>query len=130
MKFIYFDVANTLLHKPELWGKLLKSISKHSDFNDIKLVKQNHKLLSESIKFPDKTSKVFYRSFNAELLYSLGIIPTEVLLDDIFNNCTYLDWAPFEDISYLSEITCSTGVISNWDNTLKNKLQSFIDINF
>ena len=89
-KYVLFDVAGTLLHKPSFFDKIL-SILKNKGY---KISKDDlifkHKLLSETIKFPDRTNEEFYNIFNSELLYSLGILPDNGLLNEIFTNCSYL----------------------------------------
>ena len=62
-KYIYFDVANTLLHKPELFTKINHVLVQHGYEVEINYLKKVHKLLSETITFPDKTSKDFYHEF-------------------------------------------------------------------
>ena len=91
---------------------------------------RRHKFLSETILFPDKTSRDFYASFNRELILSLGILPTQELIDDIFEACTYLPWKPYADADFLKDIQQPIGIISNWDNTLNDKLKSFFDVRF
>jgi putative hydrolase of the HAD superfamily len=85
-------------------------------------IKYNHKILSEAIHFPDRTSSDFYLGFNAELLYSLGIIPTNILLAEIFNACSYLPWQKFDDTDFLREINIPIGILSNFNSSLKDQL--------
>ena len=84
MKYILFDVAGTLLHKPEVYDKILEVLFNNNYKIDLQVLKKHHKLLSEVIKFPDRTDKTFYQNFNSELLYSLGIIPNQDILEQIF----------------------------------------------
>ena len=65
------------------------------------------------------------QKFNSDLLYLLGIVPTEELVNAIFKSCTYLPWEAFEDTKILSELTVPIGVISNFNSTLKEKLNQF-----
>ena len=130
IKFIYFDAANTLIHKPDLWNKMDEVFKTHNYILDINFLKRQHKLTSERIKFPDNTSKEFYNSFNKELLSSLGITVNEKILDDIFNICTYLPWRKFDDVDVLKEINIPLGIISNFNSTLKQKVNSIINIPF
>lgn len=129
-KYIFFDVANTLLYKPRLMARICETLDQFDIEVDIKLLKERHKLLSEVITFPAKTSQEFYYYFNTELLLSLGIMPSSALLDTIFRNCTYLEWAKFDDTSILDSIPVPLGIISNWDNTLATKLSSFFHVDF
>lgn len=122
MKYLLLDVAGTILHKPDIFTKINEVLNLHGYSIGIGKLKHNHKLLSEVIKFPDRTNADFYTSFNSELLYSLGIIPTEELLKDIFQSCSYLRWEKFEDTKVLSEIEVPIGIISNFNSSLKNEL--------
>ncbi len=125
IKYIFFDVAGTLLGKPTLYTKIQNSLY---DFGyDVLLdeIKNKHKFLSEVIHFPDRTDEIFYQKFNSELLYLLGIIPNEELLTFIFKNCTYLPWQEYEDTKILKELNMPLGVISNFNSSLKSKLNDF-----
>ncbi|WP_375558877.1 HAD family hydrolase [Bernardetia sp. OM2101] len=128
--YIFFDVANTLLHKPELFTKINQVLVDQGYEIDIKHLKQVHKLLSETIIFPDKTSKDFYKQFNAELLYAIGILPTNMLLEKIFSACTYMEWKTFDDTDFINQISIPIGIISNWDTSLETKLKSYFDYDF
>jgi FMN phosphatase YigB (HAD superfamily) len=130
IKFIYFDAANTLIHKPELWIKFNEVLKKYGHSIDNRILKKQHKLTSESIKFPDNTSREFYTSFNKEVLLSLGIDPSEEMLNDIFNACTYLPWQKFDDVKYLKELEIPLGIISNFNSSLKQKITAILDIPF
>jgi HAD superfamily hydrolase (TIGR01549 family) len=130
IQYVFFDVANTLLYKPDLFVNIQSVLEKRGIHVALFDLQRNHKLLSEIIAFPDKTSKEFYKKFNAELLISLGIIPDEKLLDDVFSACTYLAWNVFEDISYLDLVKKPVGIISNWDKSLPEKLTQYIPFKF
>jgi len=119
IKYILFDAANTLIHKPALWKNLQSSLKKFNHNVPDEQLKRNHKLLSECIRFPDKTSKLFYQEFNAELLYSIGIVPTQELLDDIFKVCTYLAWEKFSDTKIIDSLKLPVGILSNFSSSLK-----------
>ncbi|RZA01936.1 MAG: HAD family hydrolase [Sphingobacteriaceae bacterium] len=122
MKYLLLDVAGTLLYKPELFTQIQSVLTGHGYIVALDKIKYNHKLLSETIRFPDRTSKEFYIDFNAELLYSLGIIPTVKLLDEIFNACSYLPWEKFDDTEYLREVNIPIGILSNFNSSLKDQL--------
>ena len=129
-EYILFDVAGTLLYKPSFFDKILVILKA----NGYKITKEEfifkHKLLSETIKFPDRTDKNFYNFFNEELLYSLGVLPNSILLDKIFTTCSYLPWEKFEDTQVLEKIKQPIGIISNFNNTLRSKLDESFNINF
>lgn len=125
IKYILFDVAGTLLHKPEFYDLLLTILNENGYEINMSDLKLKHKLVSEVIQFPDRTNKEFYNQFNTTLLFSLGIIPNEKLIDEIFTKCSYLPWEKFEDTKILSEINLPIGIISNFNTTLKTKLNDF-----
>jgi FMN phosphatase YigB (HAD superfamily) len=125
IKYIFFDVAGTLLGKPSLYTKIQNTIQEFGATISIEEIKNKHKLLSEIIHFPDRTDAVFYKKFNTELLYLFGILPSEELLDAIFKNCSYLPWEVFDDTNILKELNIPFGVISNFNTTLKDKLNEF-----
>lgn len=118
IRYVLFDAANTLIHKADLWDKLMQVFKKHNYQISSKELKYKHKMISELIHFPDVTSKTFYNEFNAELCRLLGIVPNENLLNDIFENCKYLPWKAFEDVKYLSDIKTPIGVLSNFNKGL------------
>ncbi len=125
IQYIFFDVAGTLLGKPTLYSNIQKSISEFGFEVALEEIKSKHKLLSEVIHFPDRTDEDFYKKFNSELLYLLGIVPNENILNTIFKNCTYLPWQAFDDAEIVSKLPLPIGVISNFNSTLKEKLESF-----
>jgi len=125
IKYIFFDVSATLLGKPVLFTTIQNTLKDHNYNVSLENIKQKHKLLSEVIHFPDRTDQDFYKKFNSDLLYLLGIVPTTSLLDAVFENCTYLPWEKFEDTSVLTELDLPLGIISNFNTTLKDKLNSF-----
>ncbi len=125
IKYIFFDVSGTLLGKPSLYLNI-QNILSDCGFNvALKEIENKHKILSEIIYFPDRTDELFYNEFNSELLFSLGIIPTDKLLSQVFENCTYLPWKEFEDTKILSELLLPMGIISNFNSTLREKLNFF-----
>ncbi|MEM6684709.1 MAG: hypothetical protein AAF617_02845, partial [Bacteroidota bacterium] len=121
-KYVLFDAANTLIHKPTLWIKYIDVLHEHGIKVSLETLKKNHKLLSEVIKFPDVTSREFYHQFNAEIIYSLGAIPTKTVLESIFESCKYLPWETFPDTQYLEQLKCPIGVASNFNTSLRDLL--------
>lgn len=130
MKYVLFDVAGTLLYKPSFYVKMGEVLEQFGYETDQKILRLHHKTLSESIFFPDRTNADFYKMFNRELLYALGIVPTGEMLDAVFNACSYLPWEKFGDTDFLNEIEVPIGIISNFNSTLKEKLKSFFDVEF
>ncbi|NGM63430.1 HAD-IA family hydrolase [Sphingobacterium sp. SGG-5] len=126
MRILLFDAANTLIHKPTLWDRIQEVLTAHDYEVDRQELKKRHKLLSEVINFPDRTSKDFYRDFNTELLLSLGILPTEELLEDLFSNCTYQPWQAFDDCQYLFELNIRKAILSNFNSSLSDLIGALI----
>ena len=130
IKAVFFDVANTLLEKPELFPKMTTALQRSGHAVAEGNIRLAHKFVSEVFVFPDKTSREFYKEFNTHLLYALGIAPSEALLKDLFEACTYLPWQPFEDTLALRNIEIPLGILSNWDHTLKDKLAHHFTVDF
>lgn len=124
LDYIVFDAANTLIHKPQLWVNISDVLQQHGHRIEVKTLRQRHKLLSEITDFPDRTSADFYRQFNEDLLLSLGIIPTDTLLDDLFSACSYLPWEAFEDTHILNQLPVPSVVLSNFNSSLTDKLDN------
>jgi HAD superfamily hydrolase (TIGR01549 family) len=122
IRFLLFDAANTLIHKPTLWTKMDSALQLHNINIDLPTLQRHHKLISEVLFFPDRTSAEFYNKFNGELLYSLGIIPTEAMLNDIFKACTYQPWEVFEDTDALAGLDLPKAILSNFNTTLAAKI--------
>jgi len=125
MKYLLLDVAGTILYKPDLVSKINETLNSFGYVISVDKLKYNHKMLSEVIRFPDRTNADFYYDFNSELLYSLGIVPTKELLNAIFKSCSYLPWEKFEDTKALNEIEIPIGIISNFNSSLKDKLNEY-----
>lgn len=129
MEILLLDAANTLIHKPSLWNKLMNVLQSNGYSVDKDSLFLRHKILSEIINFPDRTSKDFYSEFNSELLLTLGIIPTEKILDEMFSACSYLPWVAFDDCHILKELKIKKAVLSNFNSTLKDLTDQLIGEN-
>lgn len=130
MKYILFDVAGTLLYKPSFYEKMGEVLRQFGYVVEHDTIKYHHKILSECIFFPDRTNADFYSRFNREFVYSLGIVPTQEMIDAIFSACSYLPWEKFDDTDFLNEIDLPMGILSNFNSTLKEKLKSYFDVTF
>ena len=115
---LLFDAANTLIHKPQLQVNFLSVLKDHAIEVDESDFRKNHKLVSECYHFPNRTNKEFYAKFNRDVLYSLGIIPTDELLSNIFEACSYLTWEVYEDTKFLKEWPYKKSVLSNFHGGL------------
>jgi len=127
---VFLDVANTLLHKPDLYPTIRKVLCDAGIDVPEKEIASRHRLLSEALEFPDRTSRDFYQQFNAQFLRSLGVAAEPALLDAIYAACSYLPWAQFPDAACLTTINHPLGVLSNWDRSLPDKLHSLTGLEF
>ncbi len=125
IKYILFDVSGTLLYKPAVINNLHTILNNNGVNVNLKTLIYNHKILSETIIFPDRTNESFYNNFNAQLIYSIGAIPNNQLLEQIYKECTYKPWAKYEDTDVLSELNLPLGILSNFNSTLEDKLFQF-----
>lgn len=124
-KYLFFDVSGTLLYKPELILKISEILNSFGYSISNEELSFKHKLLSEILDFPDRTDHFFYKKFNSALLSLLGIVPEEIILENIFKKCSYLSWKKYNDTDFLKKIDMPMGVISNFNSSLKKKLNFF-----
>lgn len=122
---LLFDAANTLIYKPDLFNNVASVLKKNEIKFDITELKKQHKFISELINFPDKTSKDFYKTFNKEWLYSVGLIPNDKLLEEIFTSCSYLPWSPFSDTIKLKNLSIKKAIISNFHEGLNQIIDKY-----
>lgn len=129
-KYLFFDAANTLIHKPDLFLRMEEVLDRHGYRIPGETIRRHHKFISESVLFPDRTDRAFYESFNAEFLFSLGIIPEKALLGDLFEACSYLPWKAFDDTAVLHEIDLPKGIVSNFNRQLGKTLEELFGNRF
>jgi FMN phosphatase YigB (HAD superfamily) len=122
VKAVFFDVANTLLHKPDLYPTMQGVFRAHGADVPMSVLIERHRLLSEVIPFPDRTSRDFYQEFNQHLLLSFGLVPDPAFVHDLYLACRGLEWAPFPDVPHLDCVTVDVGILSNWDTSLGERL--------
>jgi putative hydrolase of the HAD superfamily len=115
---LLLDAANTIIYKPRFYINFIKVLDQYGITISMQDLQMHHKVISECYHFPDKTSREFYMKFNGEVLYSLGIIPTEQMLQSIFSACSYIEWEKFEDTKYLSSLSCTKSILSNFHGGL------------
>lgn len=130
VSYLLLDACFTLMDKPQLWMNLVTILKKHGHEVGLNELQSKHKLLSEAITFPDRTSADFYTKFNTELLYALGIIPTKELLEAIYEGCKHLAWQAYEDTSILSSLKLPMGVLSNFNSSLEIQMEELFAIKF
>lgn len=123
VKQIFFDIADTLLYKPELPAVIQGILAERDVLVPVTSIAYAHRCTRELIPVPPKTGRDFYLRFNADFLRVLGVLPDQGLCEEIYLRCRGLSWAPFDDVSVLDGIAMDIGVISNWDTTLKERLK-------
>ncbi len=119
---VYFDVAQTLLHKPAVWERILGVLREEGLAVDERRLKAHHKRLSEATDFPIQTDAAFYRRFNTDLLLALGLPAGNELPERIYQACRGLPWEPYPDTHILNRLNRPPGILSNWDYTLRDRL--------
>ncbi|MCH2043290.1 MAG: HAD family hydrolase [Saprospiraceae bacterium] len=129
IQHVLFDASGTLIYKPTLLDNFRKVLSEYGYEVSMEELSFKHKLITEVIVFPDRTSKDFYHTFNAEVLFALGILPNDELLAAIFSACSYLPWEKYLDTSVLSEIDLPISILSNFNATLTKKIDGFFGLN-
>lgn len=124
IKFIYFDLGDTLLYKQYLLETIQQTIFKYTFTRlDISEIRKQLTFLKESIVFPDNPDYVFYTMFNLKLLESLSITNNLLLIsDELFVLCKRLNWAEFKDNYILNTINIPKGILSNWNKKINNDL--------
>lgn len=126
MKTLALDAANTIIHKPELYINLHEVISTINNSIELSTIIYHHKLLSESISFPDNTNEEFYNYFNFKLLCTLGIEPKAELLNTLYKKLSNLKWELFTDVSEFNFDNLEVIIISNFNSRLKSILNSLL----
>jgi len=131
MQHLVFDVAHTLLHKPTYWDKTIAFLKQKGCILTSDGIMLRHKILSDSIIFPDKTSEDFYLNFNKQFFLSCGIQLTDVELKTFFLSVKNLTWEAYNDTQILKELTDKPlHILSNWDNSLEKKIEGIFPKTF
>jgi FMN phosphatase YigB (HAD superfamily) len=128
VRAIFFDVAHTLLGKPSVLPGMRDVLARHGVDVPLGELRARHSLLMDSTEFPDRTDSTFYRGFNAAVVRSLGAVPTTGLLDELFAASSYQPWVPFADTGAITALPHPCGILSNWDGTLREKLDGLMDV--
>lgn len=129
-KIIFFDLADTLLHKPLLFQTIHKTIQAAGYQHDFSHLRQVHKQCREAIEFPDQTNRQFFLEFNHSFLCALGIVDDGELASSLYASCRNLAWEPFADTYCLSNLQHKLGIISNWNTSLQKIVEDFFPNTF
>ncbi|HAP69505.1 MAG TPA: hypothetical protein DCR04_07230 [Flavobacteriales bacterium] len=130
IKTVLFDAANTLIHKPESWDIWLSLLSSNGFEIDEKELKKVHKIVSETIRFPDRPDKEFYNLFNSKVLFGLGILPSDKLVSELYQAIKKCEWRAFDDVSDLLKVEGVFSVASNFNSSLRETLSQLLPISF
>jgi FMN phosphatase YigB (HAD superfamily) len=128
--FIYFDLADTLLEKPDLFPAIQRVLTRHQIVVEEKTLRRAHYRAREAQPFPPRTSQDFFRGFNARFLELLGVAADEALALEIFAACKNLPWRPFADVTALERLPVPYGILSNWDGTVEEKVRTLLPYPF
>ena len=127
---IFFDVADTLLEKPELMPRIQNVLREGGIACEEATIRRSHKTARELIHFPDHTNHEFYLNFNVRFLEALGVYPDVSIAEELYQQCRGLDWRPFADVEALKSVPVPIGIISNWDHSLSEKLKGLLAFDF
>ena len=130
IKYLLFDAANTLIHKPKVYENVQTILSSRGILIDLNTIRFHHKLVSEVMIFPDRTNSSFFKEFNTNWLNSLGVISNNKLLNEVFESCSYLPWEVFPDVNLLKKNSIPIGVLSNFNSDLKEILSGLFGKKF
>jgi putative hydrolase of the HAD superfamily len=130
IKYIFFDVAGTLLYKQNLYETWVTILAKHNIVVSLQKLKQVHAALVSETDIPSFTTVEFYRQFNAELIKKLNGQVDDNSLNEIFESIKSIGWKTYDDCQFLGKLNIPMGIISNWDSTLKNILKQQLPFKF
>ena len=117
-EIIAFDVANTILHKPNVYSIFNQVLLKNGFDISVSYIKKIHKETSEEIHFPDTTTKEFYNYFNRKVLDNLMVPSSEEIVSEIYNSIGKLEWEPFDDSRILHKLKTPLVIFSNFNSNL------------
>ena len=126
IKFIFFDLGDTLIHKAELESGIKKILEQNNFDIPLEEIRRIHKLCRETTDFPVKTNKEFYQYFNSKFLEGLEITPSQELIDAMYDLGRELQWSVFDDVASLSDLNINLGILSNWDSTLPDLVSNLL----
>ena len=130
IRYTFFDAAGTLLWKPALYPTIQGVLARHGAEVERERIAERHRLVSEIVVAPDRTSPAFYDEFNRTFVRAVGVLPTPALLDELYAACRGLPWAAYDDVTVLRRLTQPLGVIANWDTRLTEHLSRLVGIEF
>ena len=132
IKFVFFDFANTLVYKPDVFKGFQKFVAVNFEKEiGLEKVKTAHDSARESIVFPDKTSETFYSDFNKSVLVELGIEGvSRGQLTELFQELKGLQWRAFSDTGILKDFALPKAILSNWDECLEQYVHELTPYEF
>lgn len=130
ISFVYFDVGDTLLHKPEVIPQIANVLRRHHEERSVTEIRKIQFELREQMTAPPATNFDFYKRFNAELLVRLNVPAKDEIILHIYEACRKLPWVPYDDVKTLNRLQCQIGILSNWDTSLRSKLTNLVPVKF
>lgn len=126
IKVIAFDVANTLLHKSDIYEVFEVCFREKRIEVPKEVIKQYHHILRENTDFPDVTNKEFYYHFNKSVCHSLGIDASDELLASIYEGCKKVGWKVYNDVNAIQNISLPKVIFSNFNANLESLINEKI----
>lgn len=112
--FLYFDLADTLIHKPQLMLRLKQFLNHQGASCDIQEVRLQHTSARANLPSPAAPNRAYYDSLNAAVLTSFKIEPTSSRLEELYAELKSCSWEVFDDTVLLSTFSTPLGIASNW----------------
>jgi FMN phosphatase YigB (HAD superfamily) len=124
--FVFFDMAGTLVFKPDVFGTLVRLLTgMGGEKVTERMVRSAHARIIRDYPLPPTTDRTYYIRYNAMLCRKVGVKVTESGLERMFTTVKAISWQPFPDTRMLARFRYPKGIISNWDRTLQEKLAVF-----
>lgn len=130
IRFVYFDVGDTLLHKAALLPGMQRILADAGHPIELPLLRRVHKVLTETQRFPAAPTKAFYREFNALLMAALGLLPDARVIESLYEHSKAVRWAAADGWEQIAATGLPCGILSNWDNSLRSLIADLVPGNW
>ena len=131
IKYIYFDLADTLIVKEGLFFGIQNILHSYSYARDIRTIQRAHYTARSLSVLPDRPNIDFYRNFNKIVLSQLNILDNiNIISNNIIDMCLNLKWKTFDDSFILGNLMLPYGLISNWDKNIHEVISELLPYNF
>ncbi len=123
--FVYFDLADTLIHKPELFPRLEKILAPHGATLGERELRLKHGAARRHLPSPPDPTRDYYDTLNAAFLELLDLKPEDSLLEELYQELKQCTWAAFDDTVILSQFSVPLGIASNWRPGVSQVVERF-----